>query len=173
MIAPMRWRAAMRADGLLATLPSILLIMSPIPGLAQKAPARLDGVYAFQSKPHTGSLAVKSTRGGVLFDLSTTSPKGATCSASGKAVGGDVMTFRQDDAGFRLTVSRDQITISGLLGRVSETPFCGLNGLLTGVYKRRGSLDTETMAALSAIEKAAAQPGAAPQPSVAPQPKPR
>jgi hypothetical protein len=129
---------------------------------AQKTPARLDGLYDFQAKPHTGTLAVKSVKGGIVFDVTTVSPKGATCSASGKAIGGNVLTFREEEAGFRLTILRDQITISGLLGRVSETPFCGLNALVTGVYKRRGALDAETAALLAAIEKPPPRPTAAP-----------
>ena len=123
-----------------------------MPAAAQKAPSRIDGLYDFQAKPHTGTLAVKSIKGGVIFDVMTASPKGATCEASGKAIGGSVLTFREDEAGFRLTIQRDQITISGLLGRVSETRFCGLNALLTGVYKRRGPLDAEAAAILAAIE---------------------
>ena len=76
------------------------------------------------------------------------------------------MTFRQSDAGIaaapagfrlRLDRDRDQIVISGLMARVSETSFCGLGGMLTGVYKQRGPLDGATSAALTALEKAAAK----------------
>ena len=142
-----------------------------LPAAAQKVPSRVDGLYDFQAKPHTGTLAVKSVKGGVIFDVTTVSPKGATCAASGKAIGGSVLTFRDEDAGFRLTIKQDQITISGLLARVSETSFCGLNALLTGVYKRRGPLDKEAAAILAAIEKPpAAVPAspAGPQPAVKP-----
>jgi hypothetical protein len=123
-----------------------------LPVAAQKGPSRIDGLYDFRSKPHTGTLAVKSVKGGLVFNVTTASPKGATCEASGKAIGGSVLTFRDEDAGFRLTIQHDLITISGLLGRVSETSFCGLNALLTGVYKRRGPLDNKAAATLAAIE---------------------
>ncbi len=132
---------------------AIAVAASHAPAAAQKALSRIDGLYDFQSKPHTGTLAVRSIKGGVIFDVTTVSPKGATCAASGTAIGGSVLTFRQEEAGFRLTIQRDQITISGLLGRVSETPFCGLNALLTGVYKRRGPLDAEATAVLAAIDR--------------------
>ena len=124
---------------------------------AQKASVRPDGLYDFKAAPHTGVLAVKSTKGGLLLVVSTVSPKGATCAATGKAVGGTVLTFREGEAGFRLRIERDQITISGLLGRVSETAFCGLGALLTGVYQRTGPLDATTAAELVQLEKPPAQ----------------
>lgn len=133
---------------------SIVWLAGALPATAQKASLRIDGLYAFQVKAFTGTLAIKAIKGGAVFDLATVSPKGTTCSASGKALGGQVMTFRRGEAGFRLTVLRDQITIGGLLGRVSETSFCGLNGLLTGPYKRRGPLDADAQAALAALERA-------------------
>lgn len=133
--------------------------------LAQKAPGRADGLYDFKTAPHTGQLAVKTIKGGLVFDLTTVSPKGATCAASGRAIGGSHLTFRvsetgaDKEAGFRLRIDRDrqQIIVSGLMARVSETPFCGLGAMLTGVYKRRGPLDPATAATLTALERAAAK----------------
>ena len=143
-------------------------LVATAPADAQKFSARINGIYDFSTAPHTGSLSVKAIKGGVLFDLSTVSPKGTTCAASGKALGGTVLTFRDattrdgdgEVAGFRLKIERDQITISGLLGRVSEAPFCGLGALLTGVYKRRGPLDAKTAASLVALERVTDKPSA-------------
>ena len=132
--------------------------------LAQKPPAKTDGVYDFKSAPHTGTLAVKTARGGLLFDVSTVSPKGATCTARGKALGGTALTFKDGEAGFRLKLDHDrtQITLSGLIGRVSETPFCGLGAMLTGVYKRSGALDAKTAAELVLLDKPAGSLAATP-----------
>lgn len=125
---------------------------------AQKAAPRVDGLYEFTAKGFTGTLAVRSVKGGLLFVVETVSPKGATCSASGRATGGSALTFRHDNAGFRLLLQRDQITISGLLGRVSDAAFCGLNGMLTGVYRNRGPLDAAAASSLSALDKAVPKP---------------
>ena len=149
-IEALKFKAAALASALVAAA------VFAAPASAQKFPSRVDGLYEFQAKPRTGTLSVKSVKGGLLFALTTVSPKGATCAASGMAIGGSVATFREKEAGFRLTIQRDQITISGLLGRVSETPFCGLNGMLTGVYKRRGPLDAEAAAILASIDEPAA-----------------
>jgi hypothetical protein len=130
----------------------------PEDAVAQKAPNRIDGVYDFKTAPHTGRLAIRSIKGGVVFEVTTVSPKGATCDARGRAVGGTVLTFREDDAGFRLKIDRDAITISGLLGRVADQTFCGLGAMLTGVYKRTGPLDTKTAASLSGIDKPVGAP---------------
>ena len=154
-----RGRGIVALAALAVMAPALLVAMAP--AHAQKSSARIDGVYDFSTTPHTGSLALKGIKGGVLFDLSTVSPKGTTCAASGKALGGTVLTFRDattlagdgEVAGFRMKIERDQITISGLLGRVSDAPFCGLGAMLTGVYKRRGPLDAKTTASLVALEK--------------------
>jgi hypothetical protein len=150
------------------------------PAIAQKAPVRPDGIYDFKAAPHSGTLAVKTTKGGLLFEVMTASPKGATCEARGKAIGGTVLTFKEEEAGFRLRIDGDraQITISGLLGRVSDAPFCGLGGLLTGVYKRSGPLDATRAAELSRLDKPQANkippaPGVSPPAQAAPASKPR
>jgi hypothetical protein len=177
-VSPLSWSGIARLGRGFLAVTCVFAFFCVLPAAAQKAPARIDGLYEFQAKPHTGTLAVKSIKGGVIFDLTTVSPKGATCTASGKATGGSILTFREEaggepDAGFRLTILRDQITISGLLGRVSETSFCGLNALLTGVYKRRGPLDAEAAAVLAAIETPPKSKPAPPLPAVTPaQPQP-
>ena len=130
----------------------VVAIVATGPSQAQKFVERIDGVYMFAAAPHTGTLAVKDIKSGLLFEVTTVSPKGATCEARGQSAGGKVSTFRAGEAGFRLTVGRGQITISGLLGRVSEQPFCGLGAMLTGVYNRSGPLDAKTAAALKDLK---------------------
>lgn len=136
-------------------------------GLAQgqKFAEPVDGIYDFTAAPHTGTLAIKSAKGGLLFEIMTASPKGTTCEARGKATGGRTLTFREGDAGFRLHVEGVDIRISGLIGQVSDTTFCGLGARLTGVYKKRsGRLDAKTAAALAQLEK----PSMAKAPTLAP-----
>lgn len=143
----------------LSAVAGVVAILGGAPhAAAQKSSLRVDGLYGFSAKGFTGTLAIKAIKGGALFAVETVAPKGATCSASGRASGGSTLTYRHGDGGFRLLLQPGQITISGLLGRVSDTPFCGLNGMLTGVYRARGPLDAAAESSLAALEKAAPKP---------------
>ena len=138
-----------------------LMAILALPASAQRGTVRPDGVYDFRPLPaaararHNGTLAVRSVKGGIVFDLTTVSPKGTTCSASGLALGGSVLTFRDAEDGFRLTVEAGRITVGGLIGQVSQAKFCGLGARLTGLYVRRSGLDKEAISRLAEVEKAA------------------
>ena len=137
------------------------------PAMAQRVATRPDGIYALRAPRtgpaagHSGTLAVRRLKGGVAFDLSTVSSKGTTCAASGVALGGSVLSFRDGQNGFRLTIDArsapTRIVVGGLPGRVSETKFCGLGASLTGLYVRTGDLDPTTVATLATAAKAAAR----------------